>query len=433
MFVDEATIFVTSGKGGSGAVSFHKEKYRPRGGPDGGDGGRGGSIILRAVAGLASLSALRDHPHHKASSGGNGERNNRTGADAKDVVIPVPAGTLVREDEGTVIADLAQDGDEVVVAKGGRGGRGNAAFKTSDRRLPGFGELGEPGQERKLALELRLIADIAVIGYPNAGKSSLVVALSAARPKVAAYAFTTIEPSLGVVDYAGERFVICDIPGLIEGAHQGKGLGIKFLRHAERSLAFVHVIDLSKQTDLLEEHSATRRELGSFDRSLLDRPEVIVLNKSDEVEKAEAQAVADRFREKGHSPFVISALTHSGLDELLEEMAQVVTKERARREEPQGFELFKTEADKIEVKKEDAAFRVDGSRVRRWVAMTDMSNTEAVAFLQHRLERAGVEKLLEQAGAHHGDEVRISDVVFEWWPTGSAQQERSDERRRPDR
>lgn len=426
MLVDESHIFVSSGKGGDGAVSFLKMKYQPRGGPDGGNGGNGGSVVLEATTNVNSLGWLKNHPHQSAKPGIQGGRNNRSGAAAADLVLQVPAGTLVRDDAGRVIADLASPGDRVVVAKGGRGGRGNAKFVTSQRRAPGFGELGEPGEERWLRLELQMIADVAVIGLPNAGKSTLVGALSEAKPKVAEYPFTTLEPSLGVVSYGDTEFTMCDVPGLIEGAADGRGLGIKFLRHAMRSAAFVHMIDLASQTPPLEAFDTVNAELRQFREDLVHRPMVVALNKVDLAgEEAAGHAKAD-FAARGHDALVISASEGTGLHELRKRLAKVVADWREERARPQGFELFKTEADPVRVERENDAWRVSGGSVVRWVAMTDLNNAEAVAYLQNRLEGAGVEDQLTKAGAQHGDEVRIGKSTFSWWPKGSVPPEAYD-------
>src|SRR5256886_3693399 len=320
MFVDEARLFVAAGRGGDGAVSFHREKYRPRGGPDGGNAGRGGSVVLVADGGVGSLAWLKDHPHQRAADGSPGRSNNRSGADGADLTLKVPAGTVVRDDEGRVLADLPAPGDRYVAARGGRGGRGNAAFLSDSRRAPGFGELGEPGEIRWVRLELRLIAEVAVIGLPNAGKSTLVGALSAARPKVAAYPFTTLEPTLGRVEstpsgasLGAAMFTICDIPGLIEGAREGRGLGLGFLRHAERALAFVHLVDLSAEGDPLAAYRLVRHEVTSYRPGMGDRPEVVVLNKVDAVEPSVVDRASRSFSAAGVAPLVISASAGDGL------------------------------------------------------------------------------------------------------------------------
>lgn len=420
MMVDEAHIFVSSGKGGDGAVSFHAEKFKPRGGPDGGNGGKGGSVILEAAPGAGSLSWLKNHPHQMAKPGIAGQRNNRTGANADDLIIKVPAGTLIKDDDGKILADLAVPGDRLVVAKAGRGGRGNAAFISAKRRAPGFGELGEPGEERWLRLELRLIADVAVIGLPNAGKSTLVGALSAARPKVADYAFTTLEPSLGVVYFHDVEFTVCDIPGLIEGAHAGKGLGLKFLRHATRSGVFVQMIDLSSQVEPLAAFRTVTEELRKYRDDLADRPMLIALNKVDLVDESRVAEVRAQFAELGMGVVATSAAHDIGMDEVTEKLAKLVSNWRQEQAQPKGFELFSTEPDPIVVKREGGVWNVTGGAVGRWTAMTDLSNPEAVTYLQLRLERAGVEDLLTEAGAEHGDDVRIGKSIFSWWPKNTA-------------
>jgi GTP-binding protein len=323
---------------------------------------------------------------------------------------------VVRDDGGAVLADLASEEDRFVVASGGRGGRGNAAFLSSTRRAPGFGELGEPGEEHWVRLDLRLIADVAVIGYPNAGKSTFVAAVSAATPKIAAYPFTTLGPSLGVVERGAERFTVCDIPGLIEGAHEGKGLGLTFLRHAQRAPVFLHLVDLAAGRDPVADHRTVRRELVAFDAALGDRPEVVALNKIDAVDAGVADAAAAAFRDRGIDPACISAGLGEGLEPLLERLEALVAEAR-RQPVAEGFELFRTPADRVMVEAEGSGWRVRGRTVERWVAMTDLANPQAVAHLQSRMDGAGVERELVRAGVQGGDEVRIGEAVFEWWPS----------------
>lgn len=421
MLVDEARVLVSGGRGGDGAVTFHREKYRPKGGPDGGNGGRGGSVVLVADAGTGSLAWLADHPHQRAETGAPGAGNNRTGGDGAELTLRVPVGTVVRDDEGVLLADLASEGDRFVAASGGRGGRGNAAFLSSSRRAPGFGELGEPGVERWLRLDLRLIADVAVIGYPNAGKSTFVAAVSAARPRIADYPFTTLGPSLGVVERGGERFTVCDIPGLIEGAHEGKGLGLKFLRHAERAPVFLHLVDLAAGRDPVADHETVRRELVAFDAALGHRPEVVALNKIDAVDPGVADEAAAAFRACGIEPARISAGLGEGVEPLLERLAGLVAEAR-QRQVAEGFELFRTPADRVSVEAEGSGWRVRGRTVERWVAMTDLANPQAVVHLQARMDRAGVERELVRAGVQRGDEVRIGEAVFEWWPSAEGRE-----------
>ena len=416
MFVDETRINVSGGRGGNGAVSFHREKYRPKGGPDGGNGGRGGSVVIVADPSVGSLVWLRDHPQQRARGGGPGGGNNKSGADGEDLELKVPPGTVVKDTSETVLADLVSPGDRYLAARGGRGGRGNASFLSGDRRAPGFAELGEPGEERWLFLEIRLATDVAVIGYPNVGKSTLVAAVSRARPKIADYPFTTLEPHLGVVEVGDERFTICDIPGLIEGAHEGRGLGHKFLRHAERSLVFVHIVDIASDRDPLDDYRIVRRELEGFGAALEKRVEVVCLSKIDLVEEKVVSEAVGRFRSENIEPLPISAKDAQGLGELTTKLSELVRRAREQKS-AEGFELFRTAPEKVVVSKErDGGWRVKGGSVERWVTMTDMANPEGLAYLQSRLERAGVEKLLAEAGARPGDDVRIGDAVLEWWP-----------------
>lgn len=429
MFVDETRIQVAAGRGGDGSVSFHREKYKPRGGPDGGNGGRGGSVVLTVGDGVGSLSWLKDHPHQRAGDGRPGSANNRSGADAADLILTVPAGTVVRDEEGYLLADLPAVGDAYIVARGGRGGRGNAAFLSEARRAPGFGELGEPGEARTLHLELRLIAEVAVIGLPNAGKSTLVGALSAASPKVAAYPFTTLEPTLGRVEStpAGDplgpdMFTICDIPGLIEGAHEGKGLGLGFLRHAERALAFVHLIDVSAGRDPLDDYRLVHAEIVAHRPELGERPELVAVNKVDAVDPGIVEEALLRLRGAGLIPLAISGAAGAGLEDLVGSLIRILASQREEAAARTGFELFRTEGRGLSVgRDEDGTWRVSGGQVERWVAMCDLGNPQAVSYLQERLDKAGVEKALEKAGVTPGDEVRIGTGTFEWWPSAQRQ------------
>jgi GTP-binding protein len=421
VFVDETTIEVAAGHGGNGVTSFHREKYRPRGGPDGGDGGRGGDVILVADPSVATLVEYHFHPHQRARRGGHGQGSNRKGADGDDRILPVPVGTLVRDEQGRSLADLARPGARFIAARGGRGGRGNAAL-SAGRRVAHFHEKGEPGQRRRLVLELRLLADAGLVGFPNAGKSSIVARVSAARPKIAGYPFTTLEPVLGVVR-AGERdFVLADVPGLIPGAAEGKGLGHRFLRHLARSAVLVHVIDLvpmepgrAPAADL----AALQAELAAFDPELAARPALVVANKVDLPEGRarlpEAEAAAAR---RELSCFPVSAATGEGMAAFLYALAERVAEARAAQTGgPVGATVVEPEPEApIRVVREADGWRVLGDRPARWVAMTDLDNDEAVAFLQRRLRRAGVDDLLVEAGAEGGDEVLVGEVVFEYQP-----------------
>jgi GTPase len=418
-FVDEASVEVGGGDGGNGAVSFRREKYRPKGGPSGGTGGDGGSVILRATPGVATLSEVARHPHQRAERGQHGGGSDRHGASGADLIVPVPAGTIVRDEAGTALEDLASEGASFVAARGGRGGRGNASFANDRRRAPGFAERGEPGQERRLQLELRLIAEAGLVGLPNAGKSSLIAQLSAARPKVAAYPFTTLAPNLGVAEAAGTRFVIADVPGLVEGAAAGRGLGLAFLRHLERCRVLCYVIDLS------DPHPASalgvlRGELSSYDPGLAARPALVAANKIDLPE------ARDRLRETreaaGDLPvYPVSALTGEGVDDLASALAEAVEADRAAREagEEPALVRIRPEGSTVEVVRENAAYRVVSPRAERLVARFDLSNPDAVRYVQERLVALGIEAALSRAGAREGDEVRIGGEAFEFTPEGS--------------
>ncbi len=328
-FIDEAKIYVKAGDGGRGCVSFRREKYVPKGGPDGGDGGDGGDVVVTATAGRRTLLDLKFHQHHVAKRGGHGSGNNRRGRDAADVVVTVPVGTVVTDAEtGAVLGDLTKDGDRVVVARGGIGGKGNAFFATATNQTPRFAQEGTAGEERWLNLELKLLADVGIIGLPNAGKSTLISRMSAARPKIADYPFTTLVPNLGVVKYGNaEPFVVADIPGLVEGAHRGTGLGMRFLRHIERTSALVHLIDLSRQDegDAWEDYEIIKRELGRFSDNLLRKPEVVAFNKIDvPAARERMKKEIDRFREKGIETFAVSAATGEGLEALLQAIIKIL-------------------------------------------------------------------------------------------------------------
>ncbi len=424
MFVDEAAVQVTAGRGGDGVTSFHREKYRPRGGPDGGDGGRGGDVVLVADPGVGTLVEYHFHPHQQAGKGVHGQGSNRKGADGASRVLPVPVGTLVRGEGGELLADLDRPGARFLAARGGRGGRGNAALSGPGRRVAHFHERGEPGRQRQLTLELRLLADAGLVGFPNAGKSSIVARASAARPKVADYPFTTLEPVLGVVRAGEHDFVLADVPGLIPGAAAGKGLGHRFLRHVTRSAVLVHVLDLvplEPDRDPEADLAALEAELAAYDPELAARPAMVVANKVDLPEGRdrlpEAQAAAAR---RGLACFGVSAVTGEGVPAFLYALGAAVAASRSARQAAAGGQgagppATETEAP-IQVVREGTGFRVLGDRPLRWVAMTDLDNPQAVAYLQRRLRRAGVEDLLAAAGARPGDEVLVGGTTFEYEP-----------------
>ena len=406
-FIDEVTIHALAGPGGNGAVAFHREPYKPRGGPDGGNGGIGGNIVLRADESVGTLLELRDHPHVKAPKGAHGAGKRKHGANSDDRVILVPPGTMVYSEEGVLLADLAGPGDEVVAARGGRGGRGNAHFTSSTRRTPGFSEKGEPGEERKLRLELRLLADVGLVGFPNAGKSTLISRISAAKPKIADYPFTTLVPNLGVVRHGEDSFVVADIPGLVPGASEGKGLGYRFLRHVSRAAVLVFLIDLAAiDRDPLTDFDALKAELTAFDPELASRPSLVVATKTD--------AVPDAIVPDDALP--ISAVSGEGIDTLVRVLSEMVITSRASAPKRQGYVRHVVRDEPTTVTREDRAWRVQGQRVERMVATTDIDNEEALTRLQRRLISMGVEKELAEAGAHPGDEVRIGDVAFDFEP-----------------
>src|SRR4051794_34791764 len=404
-FVDEAQLNVKGGDGGAGCVSMRREAHVPKGGPDGGDGGKGGDIWLRADRNVASLLAFRDHPHRKAKSGTHGQGHQRHGARGEDLVVLVPEGTTIRDHEShEVLADLLHHGDAWLAARGGRGGRGNARFLSNARRARSSAEQGEYGETRWLELELRLMADAALVGFPNAGKSTLIAAVSAAKPKIANYPFTTLEPNLGVVRFGEHEFVLADIPGLIEGAAEGRGLGHQFLRHVERARVLVVLLDLAPMDGRSPEgqEAVLLDELRRYRPELLERPRLMVGTKAD-------VATFD------YDGMKISAVTHQGLDPLLGRLATLI--ESARAEEPEAvpFVVHRPEEEGFAVVREDdGAWRVTGRSAERVVAVADLTNEEAAAYVQQRLRRMGVEKALAKAGAREGDLVRIGPVELEY-------------------
>lgn len=411
-FVDEAKINVAAGSGGDGIVAFHHEPYKPKGGPDGGDGGDGGSVIVRADASVATLLDLRDHPHVKAERGQHGQGKRRHGARGKDRHVLVPPGTLIYEGD-LLLADLAAPGEEFDAARGGRGGRGNARFATPTRRAPGFAEKGEPGEQRSLRLELRLLADVGLVGFPNAGKSTLISRISAARPKIGDYPFTTLAPNLGVVKVDEDSFVVADIPGLVPGAHEGKGLGHSFLRHVSRAAVLVFVVDLAAvDRDPSQDVAILREELSAYDAELARRPSIVIAAKLD-VARDRFDSVNDAV-EGGVLP--LSAVTGEGIDAFLYALRAAVIAAREARPPAAGYIRHVVREEPLEIAREDGAWRVRGRRAERAVAMTDLENEEAVRRLQRRLIWIGVERALEAAGAVTGDEVRIGATAFEFQP-----------------
>ena len=431
-FVDRVTLFATAGKGGDGCVSVHREKFVPLGGPDGGDGGRGGDVVLIVDPNVTTLIDFHHSPHRSATSGRGGQGGKQDGPSGEDLILPVPEGTVISNEYGEVLADLIGAGTRFIAAQGGRGGLGNAALASRKRRAPGFALKGEPGEKRTLHLELKSVADIALVGYPSAGKSSLIAAISAARPKIADYPFTTLVPNLGVVKVGDTRFTVADVPGLIPGASEGKGLGLEFLRHVERCAVLVHVLDcatLESDRDPLRDFDVIEKELALYQAEipLADRPRIVALNKIDLPDgKAMAEMVQSTLQDRGYKVFPVSAATREGLPALLNAMAEAISSFRSEQEVVERTRIVLTppaidDSGFNVAANKDGTFTVTGAKVERWVAQTDFSNKEAIGYLADRLARAGVEKQLFKVGAREGSEVRIGSgddaVVFDWEPT----------------
>src|SRR5713101_5194498 len=432
-FADRVTLRVQAGHGGNGCASIHREKFKPLGGPDGGNGGRGGDVILEVDASSATLLDFHRRPVRRAGNGRQGEGSNRTGAEGADLIIPVPSGTEVKTADGEVLADLVGVGTRFVAAAGGRAGLGNAALASPRRKAPGFALKGEPGQQRDLILELKTVADVGLVGFPNAGKSSLIAAMSAARPKIADYPFTTLIPNLGVVEAGDVQFVVADVPGLIPGASQGKGLGHDFLRHVERCTVLVHVIDCATDEpgrdpitdlDVLEAELAAHAEMTGAD--MAGRPRIAVLNKIDVPEARDlAELVLPDLQARGLPVHQVSAATGEGLRDLAFALAAIIAEARSAAPEPLPTRLvLRPEPvagpDFELVRVGENAFRIRGAKPRRWIQQTDFSNDEAVGYLADRFAKLGVEEALAGAGAEPGAEVLIGEednsVVFDWDP-----------------
>ena len=444
-FVDRVLLNVTAGNGGHGVASVKREKFKPLGGPDGGNGGRGGSVILAVDLNTTTLIDYHHTPHRKADNGKPGAGDERNGGDGADLVLKVPEGTVVKTRDGEILADLVGEDTTFVVAAGGRGGLGNKALASKRRKAPGFALLGEPGESLEIILELKSLADVALVGFPSAGKSSLVSVVSAARPKIADYPFTTLVPNLGVVTAGSERFTIADVPGLIPGASEGRGLGLEFLRHVERCSVLVHVVDcatIEPGRDPMTDLDVIEAELNAYvpdatlgGRPLSERTRIIVLNKADVPDARDlAELVKPELEAKGLEVHIVSAVAHTGLRELTFSLAKHVREARAELErevlerprtiirpkavDDQGFTIRREETPEGEV------FRIVGDRPTRWVRQTDFSNDEAVGYLADRLGRLGVEDALFKAGAVPGSTVLIgpedNSVVFDWEPTMSA-------------
>ena len=430
-FIDRVTLHVTAGNGGHGCASVHREKFKPLGGPDGGNGGRGGSVVLAVDPQVHTLLDFHHHPHQKAGNGRPGAGKHRSGADGEDLELVVPNGTVVHAADGSVLADLTGAGSRYVVARGGRAGLGNAALASTRRKAPGFALLGEPGEALDVVLELKSVAEVGLVGFPSAGKSSLIAALSAARPKIADYPFTTLVPNLGVVSAGETTFTVADVPGLIPGAAQGKGLGLDFLRHIERCAVLLHVLDcatLDPGRDPISDLDAIEAELAQYRSDLgdlLERPRLVALNKVDIPEGRElADFVTDELTGRGYRVFAISAVSHAGLRELTFALAGLVEEFRAGQDalaparivlSPKAVDDsgFTVEPDPDE----PGGFVVRGIKPERWVRQTQFDNDEAVGYLADRLARLGVEEKLARLGALPGASVTIGDYVFDFQPT----------------
>ncbi len=428
-FVDRVVLHLAGGNGGHGVASIHREKFKPLGGPDGGNGGRGGDVVLVVDQNVHTLLDFHHHPHQRAGNGKQGAGSHRNGADGGDIVLRVPEGTVVHTDDGTVLVDLTGIGTRHVIAQGGRGGLGNSALASTRRKAPGFALLGEPGEVLDVVLELKSVADVGLVGFPSAGKSSLIAALSAARPKIADYPFTTLVPNLGVVAAGEVTYTIADVPGLIPGAAQGKGLGLDFLRHIERCAVLLHVLDcatLEPGRDPISDLDAIESELDQYESTLgdlLQRPRLVALNKVDVPEGAELAAlVRPELEARGLRVFEISAVSHAGLRELSYALAGEVTADRDARPEPSPTRIV------LRPKAvDDAGFTIEatadgyvvhGAKPERWIRQTAFDNDEAVGYLADRLARLGVEDELAKMGAERGDAVTIGDVTFDFEPTG---------------
>jgi len=421
MFIDSAKIYIKAGDGGNGAVSFHREKYVAKGGPDGGDGGRGGDVIFVADEGVRTLQDFRYKRKYKAEPGKNGGSSNKSGKSAEDLVVKVPVGTIIREETtGRIIADIIIHGKPVVVAKGGKGGAGNQHFATSTRQVPNFAKSGEPGEEYYAVLELKILADVGLIGFPNVGKSTILSMVSAAQPKIANYHFTTIEPNLGVVGVEeGKSFVLADIPGLIEGAHEGTGLGHKFLKHVERTRMLIHVIDISASEgrEPAEDFRVINSELKQYNPKLFERMQVIAANKMDVTGADEKLGVFTKEMEsKGYKVFPVSAATGEGLKELIYFVSQKLDEipDTILYDDKEEVVYTVEEEEPFEVRKQEDVFLVEGNWVRKIVSSTNFGDHESLQYFQRLIKRKGIVDALENLGINEGDTVKIYDLEFEY-------------------
>ncbi len=413
-FVDECNLHAKAGDGGAGAVAFRREAHVAKGGPDGGDGGKGGDVWLAADHNVASLLAFKDQPFRRGGNGTHGSGQRRHGTSGADVVVPVPEGTVVRDHEdGRVLADLVRGGDRYLAAEGGRGGRGNARFLSNRRRAPAFAEQGEEGEERWLRLELKLLADVALVGFPNVGKSTLISRISAAKPRVADYPFTTLEPHLGVVRMDdGVEYVVADVPGLIEGASEGKGLGHRFLRHIERARVLCVLLDLAPVAERppAEQLAVLQGELETYDPELAERPRLVVGGRAD-LATGDGEGVAGAGVDLD---LRISAVTGEGIAELRGRMAVAVSAARAEQPPPEQFVVHRPVREGFRVERDGGVWVVEGREATRAVALSDLTRADALAEAHRRLRRLGIDRALARAGAQPGDRVRIGGLVFDY-------------------
>ena len=428
-FVDQVLVHAAAGDGGNGCASIHREKFKPLGGPDGGNGGRGGDVILEVDTDVTTLLDFHFHPHHKATGGKPGQGGNRYGAEGKDLILKVPNGTVVRAVEGEQLVDMVGQGTKYVLCKGGNGGLGNAALASSRRKAPGFALLGEPGDATDVILELKTVADVALVGYPSAGKSSLIAVISAAKPKIADYPFTTLVPNLGMVSSGDHVITVADVPGLIPGASQGKGLGHEFLRHVERCSVIVHVIDcatLEPDRDPLHDLDVIEAELASYDEQLgtdlMKRPRLVALNKIDLPDaRTMVELVTEALEARNLRAFPISTASHEGLRPLILAMGELVAAERASRPVEQATRIVLRPAPvggaEFQIQMVEDVYVISGVKPERWVRQTQWDNDEAVGYLADRLATIGVEAQLMKMGATAGAVVQIGEAVFDWEPT----------------
>ncbi|MGI6779044.1 MAG: GTPase ObgE [Acetivibrionales bacterium] len=422
MFIDSARIFIKAGNGGNGAVSFHREKYIAAGGPDGGDGGKGGDVVFIVDEGMRTLADFRYKKHYKAGAGQDGSSDNRTGKNGEDLIVKVPPGTIIKHEEtGRILADLTTAGQKAVIAKGGRGGRGNQHFATATRQTPNFAKSGDIGEEYWVLLELKLLADVGLIGFPNVGKSTILSVVSSAKPKIANYHFTTTQPNLGVVSLGEENsFVIADIPGLIEGAHEGSGLGHEFLKHVERTKVLIHVVDISgiEGRDPVKDFEVINNELRQYNAELAERPQVIAANKTDIPDAArKLEEFTNHMEKRGYKVFPISAASNKGLKALMRYVGEMVKAipDRFPVEEQEDEVVYTAQVEEpFKIHKENNIFVVSGNWVRKLVNSTNFDNYESLQYFQRAIKRKGIVDALIEMGVKEGDTVKLHDYEFEY-------------------